>query len=180
MREMRCKAIVMTLAAMMAVPVTAVAQPESSFRQDGVKASLHTLGYDQASSFYLARGMPSALVERYARPCVIVVAIQNELSPTQISTRLEEWRAIPESGAAKQIRGRAAWLAELDQAKVTTAARMAFEWAQIPEEADLNAGDTIQGMLSLPLGRGEGFTLKVRWTTGGRGHEAASDTISCD
>ena len=150
------------------------------FQRNGLQASLRTLGFEQAASFYLARGLPNALAERYARACVILVVMRSSRSDGTISTRLGDWRVRPADGAALRIRGRGDWLAELDRAKVTPEARMAFEWVQFPEDADLHAGDSIQGMLSVPVSRGSVFSLIVRWQSGDDRHEASIDTIRCD
>ncbi len=167
-------------AALIAAPLAALAQPSMNLRSNGLQLSVRTLGYEQAASFYLARGVPAALVERYARSCVVNVALHSDSSAKTIATRLEDWRVEPEHGTAQKIRGRSDWLRELDQAATGTAARMAFEWAQLPETAELHPGDSIQGMLSVPINRNSAFTLYVRWDSGEKGNEARIQKIRCD
>ena len=57
---------------------------------------------------------------------------------------------------------------------------MAFEWSQMPEEVDLGAGDSVQGMLSVPAKRGIPFDLTLRWQSGMNGYEATINAIRCD
>jgi hypothetical protein len=171
---------VLVAAALIAASGAALAEPAAVLRHGGFQVSVRTLAYDQAASFYLARGLPPALAERYARACVVVVALQSGSAGATISTRLGDWRVRHAGGAGQKVRGRSDWLAELDRANVTPVARMAFEWAQFPEDAELNTGDSIQGMLSMPVSRGRAFSLRVLWRSGGKMHEGSVDTIRCD
>ncbi len=146
----------------------------------GFQASARPLGHDQAASFYLARGVPPHLTERYAGNCVVVVVLHSQLAPANISLRLDDWRVRLADGATQKIRGRKDWLTELDREKVALPARMAFEWAQLPEEAEMNAGDSIQGMLSLPAKRGSVLDLMIRWKSGDDENETTIERIHCD
>ncbi len=170
----------MAVGAMLVAPRNASAQAAEVVGKDGLQASARPLGHDQAASFYLARGMPLQMVERYARNCVVVVVLRSPDVAPKISFRLSDWSVRPAGGTAQKIRGRKDWLAELDNEGITLPARMAFEWAQLPEEADMNPGDSIQGMLSIPVKRGSVFDLVVRWQSGSDEHEAAIERIRCD
>jgi hypothetical protein len=161
-------------------PLAARALPATTIWGDGFRASVTTLSYDQAASFYIARGLPLSLIERYVRKCVILVILQNQLSGATIMTKLGNWRVRSAGGIAQQIRGRSNWLAELDEEGIAPAARVAFEWAQLPEEADLYAGDSVQGMLSVPISRGNTFDLIIRWQLGKDRHAVSIKQIRCD
>lgn len=176
----RSEKFLTAVAVAIVIPGTLCAQPAATMQRDGFEASVRTLGYDQAASFYLARGLPLPLVERYARECVVLVSLHSLATAAQISMRLGDWRVRPVGGVAQQIRGRSDWLAEFDEKGISPPARMAFEWAQVPEDADMNAGDSIQGMLSVPISRGSAFDLIVRWQVGKDRREATLERIHCN
>ena len=166
--------------AIVAWPLAARALPATTFRGEGLRVSVRALSYDQAASFYIARGLPLSLIERYVRKCVILVILQNQDSSASMMTKLANWRVRSAGGIAQQIRGRGNWLAELDEKGIAPAARIAFEWAQLPEDADLYAGDSVQGMLSVPINRSSTFDLIIRWQLGKDRHEVSIKQIRCD
>lgn len=170
----------MAAAVLIAAPASLCAQPVAGISRDGFHVSARTLGYDQAASFYLGRGLPRTLVDRYARECVALVSLNSQVAKASVSVRLGDWRVRPAGGAAQRIRGRSDWLAEFDREGIAPAARMGFEWAQLPEDIDMNAGDSIQGMLSVPISRSSAFDLIVRWQVGEDRHEASIDGIRCN
>jgi hypothetical protein len=167
-------------ALLIAAPASVCAQPVDSIERDGFHASARTLGYEQAASFFLGRGLPQHLTERYARDCVVLVVLNNQVAKTIVSMRLGDWRVRAEGAAERRIRGRSDWLAELDREGITRTARIGFEMVQLPEEIEMNAGDSIQGMLSVPVGRGKAFDLVVRWHIGKDVHEASIERLRCD
>jgi len=156
------------------------AQPLAIVERDGFRAAVKTIGHDQAASFYAGRQLPIPFVEQYAGACVILVAMRNELVDVTTSIRLADWRVRAVGVGVRQIPGRHSWLAQLDRQGVSVAARMAFEWSQMPEEVDLGAGDSVQGMLSVPAKRGIPFDLTLRWQSGMNGYEATINAIRCD
>jgi len=156
------------------------AQPSAIVQRDGFRAVVETMGHDQAASLYAARQLPVPFVEQYVGTCVLLVAMENELADVTTSLRLADWRVRTAGGGVQQIRGRRSWLAELGRQGASVAGRIAFEWAQVPEEVDLGAGDSVQGMLSVPVGRGAPFDLILRWQSGISGHEATINAIRCD
>jgi hypothetical protein len=180
----RRRGLLIAAAMLIAAPATLCAQSAATVERDGVHATVRTLGYEQAASFFIGRGMAAAQVERYARPCVVLVILHNQAAKAGVSMHLRDWRVRPAGGEtggkAQPIRGRGDWLAELDREGIAPAARIGFEMVQLPEEIDMNAGDSIQGMLSVPAGRGSAFDLVVRWKTGEEGHEVSFDAIRCD
>jgi hypothetical protein len=180
MRNNRRRGLLMAAAMLVAAPHTVYAQPVDSMQRDGFHASATTLGYDQAASFFLGRGLPPPLADRYARDCVLLVVMHSEVAARSITVRLGDWRVRAADGAEQRIRGRGDWLAELDREGISRAARIGFEMVQLPEEIDMNAGDSIQGMLSVPVSRGKSFDLIVRWKVGEDAHEASIEGIRCD
>ncbi|HYL89895.1 MAG TPA: hypothetical protein VEU32_14155 [Burkholderiales bacterium] len=170
----------MAAVVLLVLPYAIQAQPPGIAKRDGFRATVKALGHDQAASFYAARQLPIPFVEQYAGACVILVAMQNELADAMTLVRLADWRVRTTTGDVQQIRGRGSWLAELDRQGVSVAARIAFEWAQVPEEVDLGAGDSVQGMLSVPVRRRMPFDLILRWQSGINRHEATIEAIRCD
>ncbi len=160
-------------------PLAARALPVNDWG-DGFHVTARTLGYDRAASFYIARGLPLREIEDYVRKCVILVSLQNRHSGAAIMTKLGDWRVRPVGGVAQAIRGRRDWLAELDKKGIASAARIAFEWAQLPDDFNLHPGDSVQGMLSVPVDRGRTFDLIIRWQSGTDRHEASIKQIRCD
>ncbi len=171
---------VLIAAALLSMPYAIGAQPFGLLEREGIRATVKPREYGQAASFYIARQLPSRLVEEYARPCVILVTMQNQGEHDSISTRLADWRVRTAGGHDTQIRGRSSWLAELGREGVSHTVRMAFEWAQFPEDVDLNAGDSVQGMLSMPVARGVQFNLNIRWKSGKDEREATVSEIRCE
>jgi len=167
-------------AASLVLPRAMHAQPSHVVQRDGFRATVRTLGYNQAASFYVARRLPNQVVKQYAGACVILVSAQNALADTTISLRLADWRVRTEGGGLQRIRGRSSWLAELDRQGASTASRMAFEWAQMPEEVDLGGGDSVQGMLSVPVARESPFELILHWQSGLNRNEATIRGVRCD
>ncbi len=168
------------VALLIAATGIACAEPTGALRSGGIEVQVRSLGYDEAASFYIARGLPQPLVERYARPCVVVVVLSVRDAAHAISVSLSQWKVTAKQTAAMGIRGRSAWLTEFDREGVQSPARMAFEWAQFPEEARLNPGDAVQGMLSLPIGRGSPFDLIVRWQALGVDSEVSIGKVQCE
>jgi hypothetical protein len=111
---------------------------------------------------------------------VLLVVLHSEVAKASVTVRLADWRVRAAGAAEKRIRGRSDWLAELDREGITRTARIGFEMVQLPEEIDMNAGDSIQGMLSVPVSRGKSFGLIVRWRVGEDAHEASIEGIRCD
>jgi hypothetical protein len=180
MGEQRRRGFLMAVAMLIAAPGTVCAQTVFTVERDGFQASVRTLGYDQTASFFLGRGLPPPLADRYARDCVLLVVLHSEVAKASVTVRLGDWRVRAADGAEKRIRGRGDWLAELDREGISRAARIGFEMVQLPEEIDMNAGDSIQGMLSIPVSRGKSFYLIVRWKVGEDAHEASIEGIRCD
>lgn len=180
MGGVRTVAVVVSWAAAAAIAGASFAQGPVTQRGNGLQASVSALGYEQALSFFVGRGLPTSLMETYARQCVLSVALHNQASDGTVSLRLSDWRVRQAAGVSKVIRGRAGWLATFDGHGLSVPARMAFEWSQLPEEAQMSAGDSIQGMLSVPIARdGSAFDLIVRWRSGKVEHELSIEQIRC-
>lgn len=150
-----------------------------SFSHDGFSVTLTPLTYDQAASFFLARGLPQSETERYARRCVLATTLRNERGAGAIGFRSGEWIAGTAGASMQPVRTRVQWLEEFARAAVPEAARIAFEWAQVPDQHEFEPGDWIQGMLAVPVGRGAIFDLKLRWTAGGEEYERWITEMRC-
>jgi len=155
---------------MLAAPALAQETDAHEFNRDGFSVSLTPLSHDQAASFYIARGLPRPETERYSRRCVLAATLRNQRPSGAISFRSGEWEARTRGTPARPVRTRAQWLEELEAAGVPEAARIAFEWAQVPDQHEFQPGDWIQGMLSVPVDRETAFDLKLRWRAEGRDH----------
>jgi hypothetical protein len=179
MSKIWTKAGLITLAAWSASPGASFAQVPGVISNQALQVSVSSLAYDPAVAFFLGRGLPALLVERYATVCVVSISLRNQATDANLSIRLSDWRVRQAGGVLHPIRGRAAWLAEFDAQGISPPARMAFEWSQLPEVADMSAGDSIQGMLSVPIDRGSTFDLIVRWHSGQDEHQISLEQIRC-
>ena len=149
-------------------------------RRDGLHLKLQTLGYDKVVSFYLGRGLPASSIERYAKNCVLLAVLRNFRASGNVSSDLGDWLALVPGRPPRQIEGRSYWVAEVERARPSQEARMAFEWSQLPKVINLGAGDSVQGMVSLPVKRGAEFELVIHWKSGDRIHEEHIRRIGCD
>ncbi len=167
------------LGATLGAPAVAQDAGKWSFTRDGFSVTLTPLTHDQAASFYLARGLPASETERYSRRCVLAATLRNERPAGTIGFRSGEWEAKTEDAPARPVRTRAQWLEELEAAGVPQAARIAFEWAQVPDQHEFQPGDWIQGMLAVPVDREAIFDLKLRWRAEGTDHEHWLTGLRC-
>jgi len=164
---------------MLAVPGLAQETEARKFDGEGFSVSLTPLSRDQAASFYLARGLPASETERYSRRCVLAATLRNERRSGAIGFRTGEWEAKTAEAPARPVRTRAQWLEEFEAAGVPEAARIAFEWAQVPDQHEFQPGDWIQGMLAVPVDREAIFDLRLRWRAGGKDHEHWLTGLRC-
>jgi hypothetical protein len=160
--------------------VTASAASISEIRRDGLHLKLQSLGYDKVVSFYLGRGLPASSIERYAKNCVLLAALRNDRARGAVSSNLRDWLVLVPGQPPRHVEGRSSWVAELERARPSEEARMAFEWSQLPEVVNLDPGDSVQGMVSLPVKRGVDFELVIHWKSGDRIHEERIRRIGCN
>ena len=145
----------------------------------GLHIQVKPLGYNEVVSLYLGRGLEGPVVERFARRCVLRVLLRNADSKLRITTSLNEWFVRASGQSLRRIEGRSHWIAEIERSQPCQEARMVFEWSQLPEVIGLDAGDSVQGLVSVPLQRGIEFDLVVRWRSGGRNYEKSIRRIGC-
>lgn len=167
------------MGAMLSAPVLTPAAEDYSFSRSGFSVKLTPLTRDQAASFYLARGLPQRETERYSRRCVLAATLRNERTAGAISFRSGEWRARTRDAPAQAVRTRAQWIEEFEAAGVPEPARIAFEWAQVPDQHEFEPGDWIQGMLAVPVDRETAFDLMLRWRAEGKNHEHWLTGLRC-
>lgn len=149
-------------------------------RRGGLHLKLETLGYDKVVSFYLGRGLPASSIERYAENCVLLAVLRNARASGKVSSDLRDWSLLVPGESPRHIEGRSGWLAEIDRTQPSQEARMAFEWSQLPEVVNLDPGDSVQGMVSLPVKRGAAFDLVIHWRSGEHNHEERIRRIGCN
>ena len=148
--------------------------------RDDLQIQVKPLGYDEVVSFYLGRGLEAASVEPYARRCVLRALLRNLGATAKISTKLNEWVLLASGQPPRRIEGRSPWVAAIKNTQPSHEARMAFEWSQLPDVINLDAGDSVQGMVSLPLQRGIEFELVIHWRSGGRTYEQRIRSRGCN
>jgi hypothetical protein len=165
----------------LAAGVPAWAEATGEWHRDGLQASVTPLARERVLSFYLARGLRGSVIERYADNCVVLAVLRNVQPAGEISITMQEWLLHVSGRPARRIESRGDWLAAVrrEQPSLHEQARIAFEWSQLPDAVDLAAGDSVQGMLSLPVWRGAGFELVMRWQSAGRAHEARMPGLRC-
>lgn len=156
-----------------------LAQSMIGSERTGLQIQVKPLGYDEVVSFYLGRGLAGTVVERYARRCVLRARLRNVGPTAKISTKLNEWILLASGQPPRPIEGRSHWVAEIEHSHPSQEARMAFEWSQLADAINLDAGDSVQGMIFLPLQRGIEFDLIIHWRSGGRRYEQTIRRIGC-
>ena len=161
----------------LALPASAPSMIEAD--RYGLHIQVKPLGYNEVVSLYLGRGLEGPVIERYARRCVLRVLLRNVDSKARISTAMDEWVVRTSGQSPRRIQGRSHWIAEIDRSQPSQEARMVFEWSQLPEVIGLDAGDSVQGLVSLPLQRGIEFDLVIHWRSGGRSYEQSIRRIDC-
>jgi hypothetical protein len=144
---------------------------------NGALVHLAQLTPDQTRAFFINRGLPRAAVEEYAASCVFMVIVRNE-SAGSLAYHLGDWRARDPSGE-RGLLLKDHWLRSWERHEVTQAARIAFEWSQLPVEQGFERGDWNQGMISVPLPDGAAFDLVYRLGINGEKVEGAVKGVSC-
>jgi hypothetical protein len=144
----------------------------------GIQVRLTQISPDQARAFYQARGFSPEAAERYAGECVFMTVVRN-IGDTPILHRLADWRYEPARQPPHAIRSKAQWERLWKRLGVSEAARIAFNWAQIPDVQTFAPGDWNQGMTSYSVARGGTFTLRFVWRAGGRTHDGKLEQVRC-
>lgn len=143
----------------------------------GVQVRLTQISPDQARAFYQARGFSAQAAERYAAECVFMTVVRN-VGDTPVEHRLGDWR-YQYQGKRQRIRSKAEWARLWRQLKVSEAARIAFDWAQLPATQTFAPGDWNQGMTTYRVGRGERFDLLFVWRKNGQTFSGTLQEVQC-
>lgn len=147
-------------------------------RSGGAFLQLSQITPDQSRAFFLNRGFTREAVEAYAAACVFMVIVRNETSASTVFYRLAEWRA-RQAGESRALKQRKDWLVLWEQKGLPEAARIAFEWSQLPDEQSFERGDWNQGMASIGLPHGGTFDLEYQWHVAGQIHHGTLKGVRC-
>lgn len=144
----------------------------------GIQVRLTQISPNQARAFYQARGFPAEAAERYASECVFMTVVRN-VGDTPIQHRLADWRYEPVGQPPRAIRSKAEWERLWKQLGVSESARIAFNWAQIPDTQTYAPGDWNQGMTAYSVPRGGRFDLQFVWRANGQTHTGRLEQARC-
>ena len=144
----------------------------------GIQVRLTQIRPDQARAFYLARGFSAAAAERYAGECVFMTVVRNT-GAVAIDYRLADWRYRTAGSPPRTIRSKAEWDRLWQQLGVSEAARIAFNWAQIPAAQTYAPGDWNQGMTAYTVPRGGRLELDFVWQSAGRMLKGTLENARC-
>jgi hypothetical protein len=144
----------------------------------GIQVRLTQISPDQARAFYQARGFAPAAAERYASECVFMTVVRN-VGTTPIAYRLADWRYRTAGSAPRAIRGKDEWDRIWAQLGVSDAARIAFNWAQIPAAQTYASGDWNQGMTAYSVPHGGRFDLDFAWRAGRQVLAGTLENVRC-
>jgi hypothetical protein len=98
---------------------------------------------------------------------------------TPIRHRLADWRYEPAGQPPRAIRGKAEWERLWKRLGIPESARIAFNWAQIPDTQTFAPGDWNQGMTSYSVPRGGRFDLRFVWRANGKTHTGKLEQVKC-
>lgn len=152
------------IALLLLLPLAAQAAGDR-FARHGVQFGIAVRDAEGVTAFYAARGFPQAMTEVIAKSCFVGVGIYNERSDA-LWLELANWRFIDSAGRELKRITRQEWDARWDKMNAPLAARAAFDWTQLPESRDLQAGEPVGGNVAVLAPAGE-FSLTARFRTGG-------------
>lgn len=142
--------------------------PARELRPDGISVIVNPLLVEPVMGFLIGRGFPLAQAQRYAAGCVIRVTMRNESAPAAISYDLRSWRMRRPDGALNALRPREDWMRDWQNAGLSDASKIGFEWSQLPSALKLDRGDSTQGMIHTGLPAGSRFDLLLEWVSDGK------------
>lgn len=132
------------------------------------------LGRDQVVAFYAARGFDAKTLAAYTDACVLSFTLRNESGQT-LRHRLADWTA----GNGVRFHPLADWDAEWERRGAPQSARIAFRWAQFPEDQEFAPGDWIMGMAALERRIAGPFRVVARYADEKGEHEIVTDAVAC-
>jgi len=130
------------------------------------------------AAFYEARGFSARQVRPYSEACGFSFGFGNG-GTTPVVVKLADWRAIGADGMSIAFKPPEHWDAEWERARVPSAARIAFRWAQFQSEIAFEPGDWIMGMATLERAPVAPFRLVARYRDTRGNHEIVLDQIDC-
>ena len=178
--------LVLTLLALWHLPAAATehsVDPETGLatwqtETRGIQVRLTQISPDQARAFYQARGFSTEAAAHYTDQCVFMTVVRN-IGETPIEHRLADWRYRARGERPRAIRSKAEWERLWRRLGVSDAARIAFNWAQIPAVQTYAPGDWNQGMTAYAVPRGASFDLDFAWRAGGTRLTGTLEQIRC-
>ncbi|WJW74814.1 hypothetical protein QVG61_09920 [Thiohalobacter sp. IOR34] len=147
------------------------------WRAEGVQLRLTQRLPDQTRAFFLARGFDAASAERYATACVFQSLFRND-GEEAISFALADWQVVTAEGQHPPL-SREHWSTIWQQAGLPKAARIAFEWSQLPSRQHYQPGDYNWGMSSYGLAPGSRFDLIFSWQRNGQRQSGRLNGLVC-
>lgn len=135
-------------------------------QSNGIKIEIQSLPPEQVAAFYLNRGFTESQIAPYQQACVFSFKIQNvdgEQGQIELDQRQWQWHLKQDRLTVPTLED---WLAIWQTEKVTSAARLAFRWAQFPMQQAYAPGDWNQGMIAVPLDKAEPpviLSLTLKW-----------------
>lgn len=145
---------------------------------DGISVLVKPLAADPVRAFLLGRGFASDRARSYASNCVFRVVLRYA-ADAPMNYDLRNWRIESEGGRTLALKPREAWMQEWRAAPPNAAARMGFEFSQLPTRQTLARGDTVLGMSAVALAPGSRFDLVLNWTVSGKSRNATVEGIRC-
>lgn len=174
-----------TLAALVALSFAQIAGAETlrtpipdtplyTYKHVGAAFSLELIQLlpDGVRAIYMAKNLPTHVVENIAAYCVFGSVARNE-SARPLSYRVADWRAITPDGAIHRLRNKYDWLREWRRDGVD------FGWSILPAAQSFEPGDWGQGFTTLALPRGARFDLDFTWRQDGKTHTARLENVEC-
>ena len=144
----------------------------------GISVQVKPLARDPVQAFLLGRGFTSDEARAYASNCVFRVVLRYA-ADKPMSYDMHEWRIRTADGRTRPLKTREQWLQEWQSASLDAAARMGFEYSQLPTRQTLAKGDTVLGMSATALPPGSRFDLRLNWTVSGKRRNAVVKGIRC-
>jgi hypothetical protein len=143
-----------------------------SVEDRGLSLELIQLPPDYIRAVYSSRGLPKYIVEDMALYCVFGTIIKN-LSDTQLSYRVADWRYVTADGKAHALKTKTQWLTEWRKGGIK------FAWTLLPDDQVFDVGDWSQGFTTMKLPRESTFDLVFYWKLEEKTHAGKIENLSC-
>jgi hypothetical protein len=138
----------------------------------GLSLELIQLLPDYIRAIYSSRGLPKDIVEDMASYCVFGTIIKN-LSDTQLSYRVADWRYVTADGKEHVLKTKTQWLTEWRKRGVK------FAWSLLPDDQVFDVGDWSQGFTTVKLPHGSTFDLVFTWKLEEKIHAGKIENLHC-